>query len=57
MKWIFSCKEHVEEAIEEAIEDEGLPPELAVVTERYKAEKKCFICEKSPTYMVKKQTE
>ncbi|WP_147422006.1 CxxH/CxxC protein [Salipaludibacillus neizhouensis] len=54
MEWIFSCKEHVEEAIEEAIDDEGFPPELALVPEQEKTEKVCFICEHSSTYMVKK---
>lgn len=57
MNKIYSCNDHVEEAIEEAIEDGGLPPELEKVTEDFQDKKTCFICDSVPIYIVEKHAE
>lgn len=52
---IYSCNEHVNEAIEEALTDEGLPPILEVVSFDVKQSEKCFLCHGQAVYKVNEQ--
>ncbi|WP_280771238.1 CxxH/CxxC protein [Salipaludibacillus daqingensis] len=49
---IYSCPEHSEEAIEEAIEDGGLPPIFEKIQTELHPSKKCFICNEKAVYQV-----
>ncbi|TVP84059.1 MAG: CxxH/CxxC protein [Alkalicoccus sp.] len=45
---VYSCIEHIEEALEEVLEDEGPPP----VMEEALNGKPCFICGRKAAYQV-----
>jgi CxxH/CxxC protein (TIGR04129 family) len=45
---VYSCIEHIEEALEEVLEDDGPPP----VMEEAQAGKTCFICGREAVYQV-----
>ncbi|PYZ91765.1 CxxH/CxxC protein [Salipaludibacillus keqinensis] len=49
---LFSCENHVEEALEEALEDEGLPPDFEILPPEVRTSKKCFFCHEQATYQV-----
>ncbi|NJP37954.1 CxxH/CxxC protein [Alkalicoccus luteus] len=46
---VYSCKEHVEEALDETLTDGGPPP---VLTETDREEAHCFICGKPALFQV-----
>ncbi|MCE7790875.1 CxxH/CxxC protein [Salipaludibacillus sp. CUR1] len=49
---VYSCATHAEEAIEEALTDEGLPPDLERLPEDKTVLEKCFICNEQAVYQV-----
>ncbi|WP_416148032.1 CxxH/CxxC protein [Salipaludibacillus sp. HK11] len=49
---IYSCYEHAEEAIEEALEDGGLPPIFEKMSPEITIQRKCFLCKKNAVYQV-----
>lgn len=49
---IYSCQEHAEVALEEALEDEGLPPKFEKISTEVHTSKKCFICKEQAVYHV-----
>lgn len=49
---LFSCAEHVEEGLEEVIEDEGPPPKMEKVSVETQKEAACFICHEKAVYCI-----
>ncbi|WP_147802552.1 CxxH/CxxC protein [Alkalicoccus halolimnae] len=49
---VYSCKEHIEEALEEVLEDGAPPPELDLINAAQAAEQVCFICGERAEYNV-----
>ncbi|CAM3809212.1 CxxH/CxxC protein [Alkalicoccus chagannorensis] len=46
---IYSCKEHIEEGLEEVIEDGGPPPELEETADHGHT---CFLCPEAAAYRI-----
>lgn len=49
---IYSCQEHAEEAIEEALEDEGFSPIFEKIPKEVSTSNRCFICNAPAVYQV-----
>ncbi|UCZ53219.1 CxxH/CxxC protein [Bacillus shivajii] len=49
---IYSCKEHIDIAIEEAIDENGMPPQLEEVLNDKEFSTVCFMCEEQAKYKV-----
>ncbi|WP_096186051.1 CxxH/CxxC protein [Evansella halocellulosilytica] len=48
----YSCDEHIDIALEEAIDEREMPPEIVKVSEEEKLSTTCFMCEKTAGYKV-----
>ncbi|QKS73087.1 CxxH/CxxC protein [Paenalkalicoccus suaedae] len=51
---IYSCTEHIEEALEECLEDGSLPPHMEKLAEVAEEKWTCFLCEAEADYKVEK---
>ncbi|PRO64536.1 CxxH/CxxC protein [Alkalicoccus urumqiensis] len=49
---IYSCEDHIEEAIEETLTDGGAPPEMEKLAGTHDGET-CFLCAAPAAYYVK----
>ncbi|GEL08974.1 CxxH/CxxC protein [Salisediminibacterium halotolerans] len=50
---LYSCAEHIGEALEECVEDGGLPPEM----EKTDRDEACFFCGEKAAYVVEKREQ
>ncbi|WAA09561.1 CxxH/CxxC protein [Fervidibacillus albus] len=49
---IYSCEEHVEYALEEVVNEEGMPPTLKRIESGILSTKRCAYCGKPSVYIV-----
>ncbi|AOM81437.1 hypothetical protein BBEV_0041 [Salisediminibacterium beveridgei] len=50
----YCCEEHIEEALEETLEDGCLPPDFQNIVPGAHGEIRCFICLKQAVYKVER---
>nr|WP_236939302.1 CxxH/CxxC protein [Evansella clarkii] len=49
----YSCEEHVDIALDEQVDDSGMPPELKKIEQNEELSTTCSFCEKPAIYAVK----
>lgn len=50
----YCCGNHIEEALEETLEDGGLPPDFQKIIPGAQGEIRCFICLNQAVYKVER---
>ncbi|WP_081457360.1 CxxH/CxxC protein [Evansella cellulosilytica] len=48
----YSCKDHIDIAMEEMVDETGMPPDLQLVNEAEKEERHCSFCNSEATYKI-----
>ncbi|MDQ0257595.1 CxxH/CxxC protein (TIGR04129 family) [Evansella vedderi] len=48
----YSCIEHIEVAMEEVIDESGMPPELTFIDEKLKSSTTCSFCNEQAKYKI-----
>ncbi|MDG5789435.1 CxxH/CxxC protein [Evansella sp. AB-P1] len=49
---VYSCENHIDEAIEEVVDQTGLPPQLELVDGKLGENQTCFLCGESAKYVI-----
>lgn len=50
----YCCDEHLDEAIEESLEDGGLPPDIEKLIGGVQGDVRCFMCLQQATHKVER---